>query len=179
MRVVSGRLGGRRLKSPPAAVRPTSDRVREALFSTLGPVEGLRVLDLFAGSGALSIEAISRGAREAVLVERDRRTAGVVRENLEAMGIGEEARLVSGDAVAQAGRLGEAGEKFDLVFVDAPYAQADELLAQLDPLLAGICARGARVVVETDRRCEAGLNLPMVHERQYGDTFIRIFQASE
>lgn len=179
MRIVAGRLGGRRLKSPPDEVRPTSDRVREALFSTLGPIEGLRVLDLFAGSGALSIEAISRGAASALLVEDDRRTAKLVRENIEAMGVGDEARLVTGDAVREATRLSETGESFDLVFIDAPYAKAAELLGELGPLLAGLCAPGARVVVETDRRCEPGVNLPMVHERRYGDTVIRIHQASE
>lgn len=179
MRIVAGRLGGRRLKSPPEAVRPTSDRVREALFSTLGPIEGLRVLDLFAGSGALSIEAISRGAASALLVEDDRRTAKLVRENLEEMGVSGEARLVAGDAVREAARLADAGERFDLVFVDAPYAEAGELLGQLDPLLAGLCAPGGRVVVETDRRCDPELNLRMVHERRYGDTVIRIYLASE
>lgn len=179
MRVVAGRLGGRRLKSPPAAVRPTSDRVREALFSTVGPVEGLRVLDLFAGSGALSIEAISRGAATAVLVEGDRLTAAVVRENLEAMGIGEEARLVRGDALREAGRLAAAGERFDLVFIDAPYAEAESLVAGLEPALGDLCAPGARVVVETARHCDPLVNLPMVHERRYGDTVIRIHQASE
>lgn len=179
MRVVAGRLGGRRLKSPPEAVRPTSDRVREALFSTLGPIDGLRVLDLFAGSGALSIEALSRGAASAVLVESDRRTAALVQENLDAMEIGEAARLVRGDARREADRLAAAGESFDLVFLDAPYTEAEALLGGLAPALGALCAPGARVVVETDRHCDPPVNLPMVHERRYGDTVIRIHQASE
>ena len=179
MRIVAGRLGGRRLKSPPADVRPTSDRVREALFSTLGPIEGLTVLDLFAGSGALSIEALSRGATSAVLVEGDRRTAALVQENLDELGIGDEARLVRGDALREAGKLAAAGESFDLVFLDAPYADAESLLVSLAPALGELCAPGARVVVETDRHCDPLVNLPMVHERRYGDTVIRIHQASE
>ena len=179
MRIVAGRLGGRHLKSPPADVRPTSDRVREALFSTLGPIEGLTVLDLFAGSGALAIEALSRGAASAVLVESDRRTAALVRENLDAMGIGDEARLVRGDAPREAEKLATAGERFDLVFIDAPYAEAEALVGGIVPALGDLCAPGARVVVETDRNCDPLVNLPMVHERRYGDTVIRIHQASE
>lgn len=179
MRVVAGRLGGRRLRSPPPGVRPTSDRVREALFSTLGPMDGLRVLDLFAGSGALSIEALSRGAASAVLVEKDRRTAALVRENLESLGLEGEARLVSADALREAPRLAAAGERFDLVFLDPPYAEAEAVAEELAPELGRLCAPGARVVVETDRRCDPAVNLPMVHERQYGDTVVRIHQASE
>src|SRR4051794_41398460 len=91
MRIVAGRFGGRRLHAPPGrGTRPTSDRVREALFSTLGPLDGAVVLDLFAGSGALGIEALSRGAARVVLVERDARAAAVIRANLEALGVGPE-----------------------------------------------------------------------------------------
>ena len=87
MRVVAGELRGRRIKAPPGGIRPTADRVREALFSILGDVSGLRVLDLFAGSGALGIEALSRGAAEAVFVDSDRRAVAGVRANLEALGL--------------------------------------------------------------------------------------------
>jgi len=87
VRVVAGRFGGRRLSAPPGrGTRPTSDRVREALFSILGPLDGERVLDLYAGSGALAIEALSRGAGSALLVERDPRAVAVIRANLEALG---------------------------------------------------------------------------------------------
>ena len=97
MRVVAGRLGGRRLRAPRGRdTRPTSDRVREALFAMLGPIDGVRVLDLFAGSGALAIEALSRGAAGAVIVERDGRAVEVIRANLEALGLGEdEARAIT------------------------------------------------------------------------------------
>ena len=91
MRVVAGTLGGRRLRAPRGTdTRPTSDRVREAVFSMLGPLDGMRVLDLFAGSGALGIEALSRGATHAVFVERTRPALDVLRANLEALGLGPE-----------------------------------------------------------------------------------------
>ena len=95
MRVVAGRLGGRRLRAPRGRdTRPTSDRVREALFSMLGPLEGARVLDLFGGSGALAIEALSRGAQAATLVERDGGAIEVIRANLEALGLGEDEAIL-------------------------------------------------------------------------------------
>lgn len=179
MRVIAGRFGGRKLQSPPRGTRPTADRVREALFSTLGPVDGLRVLDLFAGSGALSIEALSRGAAGAVLVERDRRVARVAEANLEAMGAAGDAEVLCSPAGAAADRLAGEGREFDLVFLDPPYAEARDLLAGLAPALGEITAPGGRIVVESDRRDAPGLDLPMVHERRYGDTTIRIFSARE
>ena len=95
MRVVAGRLGGRRLRAPRGRdTRPTSDRVREALFSMLGALEGARVLDLFGGSGALAIEALSRGASSAVIVERDGRAVEVIRANLDALGLGEDEAIL-------------------------------------------------------------------------------------
>ena len=104
MRVVAGRFGGRRLAAPAGRdTRPTSDRVREALFSMLGPLDGVRALDLFAGSGALGIEALSRGAASALLVERDARAVAVIRANLAALGLAEpEARVIAGGARARA-----------------------------------------------------------------------------
>ena len=179
MRVIAGRFGGRRLASPPPASRPTSDRVREALFSTLGPLDGMRVLDLFAGSGALAIESLSRGAASAVLVERDRGAAGAIAASLGDLGLAGEALLVRGEAVAEAGKLAQRGEAFDLVFLDPPYAEAAGLLAGLGPALPGLLAPGGRIVVECDRRDPAALDLPMVHERRYGDTVIRIHSARE
>lgn len=179
MRVIAGRYGGRRLQSPPSATRPTADRVREALFSTLGPLDGLRVLDLFAGSGALAIEALSRGAAEAVLVDRDRRAARVARANLEALGAGGHAQVLCAPAATAAARLGEEGREFDLLFLDPPYAEGPGLLAGLEPALVGLAAPGGRLVVESDRHDAPGLDLPMVHERRYGDTAIRIFSARE
>ena len=179
MRVISGALGGRRLASPPGGTRPTSDRVREALFSTLGPVEGMRVLDLFAGSGALAMEALSRGASQAVLVEKDRRTARVAGENIETLGLDDRATLVVGRAEAELARLARDGEQVGLVFADPPYRQGLETLRGLSAGLSRVVAPGGRIVVESHRRDPAALDLPMVHERQYGDTAIRIHAAPQ
>src|SRR5437660_5021030 len=120
MRVIAGTLGGRRLKAPPGrGTRPTSDRVREALFSMLGPLEGANVLDLFAGTGALGIEALSRGARRAVFVERDAGVAKVLQGNLTALGIGpESAELRRLDARAALESARAHQETYDLLFID-------------------------------------------------------------
>jgi 16S rRNA (guanine966-N2)-methyltransferase len=177
MRVIAGTLGGRRLKAPPGrGTRPTSDRVREALFSMLGEIGGARVLDLFAGSGALGIEALSRGAARAVFVERDARAAAVLRENLAELGLGSErAELRRGDALAALRTARERGELYDLVLIDPPYADAAGLGGKLPALLAPVLAPAARVVSESDRRAPLVLDLPIATERRYGDTSITIF----
>jgi 16S rRNA (guanine966-N2)-methyltransferase len=180
MRIVAGRLGGRRITAPPGTdTRPTSDRVREALFSALGPLDGERVLDLFAGSGALAIEALSRGAASAVLVEKDGRAAGVVQRNLDALALtAEQAGVRRRDALAALRDAREAGETYDLVFLDPPYRLATGLGPELAPALAPVLAPGARVIGESDRRTP--LDLPgfsTTFERRYGDTLLRIHKA--
>jgi 16S rRNA (guanine966-N2)-methyltransferase len=176
VRVVAGRFGGRRLLAPPGrGTRPTSDRVREALFSTLGPLDGARVLDLFAGSGALGIEALSRGAGSALLVERDPRAVAAIRANLDALGLASpEATVFAGPARTALRSASARGDTYDLVFLDPPYRSAPglgrELSAALEPLLSG----GGRVVAESDRRDPLELSMPLTHERRYGDTLIRI-----
>jgi 16S rRNA (guanine966-N2)-methyltransferase len=176
MRVIAGRFGGRRLSAPPGRdTRPTADRVREALFSTLGPLDGEVVLDLFAGSGALAIEALSRGAGRALLVERDPRAAAVIRSNLDAIGVGEsEARVVQAPAHAALRDARARGDTYDLVFLDPPYRSAATLGRELSEALDGLLAPGARVVSESDRRAPLELSLPLHYERRYGDTLIRI-----
>jgi 16S rRNA (guanine966-N2)-methyltransferase len=176
VRVVAGRLGGRRLEAPRGeATRPTSDRVREALFAMLGPLDGARVLDLFAGSGALGIEALSRGAAQAVFVERARPALAVLRANLEALGLGPEvAEVRSGEARAALRNARAAAETYDLVFLDPPYRLAAGLGDELSQGLSGLLAPGARVVSESDHRAPLDLNLDRTHERRYGDTLIRI-----
>jgi 16S rRNA (guanine966-N2)-methyltransferase len=177
MRVVGGSLGGRTLRAPRGrAVRPTSDRVREALFAILGDVGGARTLDLFAGSGALAIEALSRGAQSAVLVERDRAAAAAAAANLGALGIAENvATLVRADAFAALRSASARGAAYDLVFLDPPYRDAPRLGRELSAALAPVLAPGARVVVESDRRSPLELTAPvMTDERRYGDTLIRI-----
>jgi 16S rRNA (guanine(966)-N(2))-methyltransferase RsmD len=176
VRVVAGAFGGRRLSAPAgSATRPTSDRVREAVFSILGPLDGERVLDLFAGSGALGIEALSRGAEEAVFVERDRRALAALRGNLEALGIDADVR--PGEALRALRDAAARGEAYDLVFLDPPYRQAGGLGADISQGLAGLLAPGARVVAETDRRAPLELDWPIRTERRYGDTLIRIHTA--
>jgi 16S rRNA (guanine966-N2)-methyltransferase len=166
VRVVAGAYRGRRLEAPRGrATRPTSDRVREALFSILGPLDGLRVLDLFAGTGALGIEALSRGAASCVFVDVDTRP---VRANLDALGIEAEVR--------RAHALGalRAGDQYDLVLLDPPYRDAARLGPELTEALPPVLAPFARVVSESDRRHPLGLGLPLHDERRYGDTLIRI-----
>jgi 16S rRNA (guanine966-N2)-methyltransferase len=181
MRIVAGEFRGRRLLGPPGAgTRPTADRTREAVFSILGDVGGRHVLDLFAGTGALGLEALSRGARTAVFVERDRRMLAVARRNVESL-LGERsdvARLCSGDALKYL--AGAGGERFDLVFLDPPYARAAELAAGLAAALPAVLAPGAVIVTESDRREPLGLPEPgfaLRSEHRYGDTLVRVFDA--
>jgi 16S rRNA (guanine966-N2)-methyltransferase len=178
MRVIAGRFGGRRLSAPPGRlVRPTADRVREALFSILGDLGGLDVLDLFAGSGALGLEALSRGARRVVFVERAAAAQAVIEANITALGVpAEEVSLRRRDVFAALRAAKEAGETYDLVFIDPPYRRAaawgSELTRGVEPLLAP----GARVVTESDRRAVLLLGLGAADERRYGDTVINIHQ---
>jgi 16S rRNA (guanine966-N2)-methyltransferase len=176
VRVVAGRLGGRRLRAPRGRdTRPTSDRVREALFAMLGPLEGLRVLDLFAGSGALAIEALSRGAATATLVERDARAVEVIRANLAALELSsEQARVVHRPARVAMRDASARGDAYDLVLLDPPYRDAPALGRELSQALPAVLAPDARVVAESDRRAPLELGLPVVVERRYGDTLIRI-----
>jgi 16S rRNA (guanine(966)-N(2))-methyltransferase RsmD len=149
-------------------VRPTADRVREALFSILGPLEGLAVLDLFAGTGALGIEAISRGAASCVFVDLDTRP---VQANLDALAIDAEVRR------AQALTALRAGDHYDLVLLDPPYRDAERLGPELTEALPPVLKPAARVVSESDRRHPLELGLPLHDERRYGDTLIRIYTA--
>jgi 16S rRNA (guanine966-N2)-methyltransferase len=176
MRVIAGTHRGRRLAAPPGTdTRPTSDRVRESLFSILGPLDGERVLDLFAGSGALAVEALSRGAGSALLVERDPRAVAVIRANLEALGLAEpEARVHAGPARSALKNASQRGDTYDLVFLDPPYRSAPELGRELSAALGPLLAAGGRVITESDRRAPLALDLPLTHERRYGDTLIRI-----
>jgi 16S rRNA (guanine966-N2)-methyltransferase len=176
MRVIAGRYGGRRLQAPTGrTTRPTSDRVREALYAMLGDVEGVSVLDLFAGTGALGIEAISRGARHAVFVERDRAAIEAIEANLKALGLGEEQVQLRREGAEDAlRRARKRKETYDLILIDPPYGRALELVARLQAALGGLLAPGARVVVESDRRTPLGLELALEKERRYGDTTIAI-----
>jgi 16S rRNA (guanine966-N2)-methyltransferase len=172
MRVVAGEFKGRRLAAPRGArTRPTADRVREALFSMLGDVAGARVLDLYAGSGALGIEALSRGAASAVFVERDAQAVAAIERNLEPLEV--EASVERADAVRW---LGRAEGRFDLVFCDPPYDVASRLAGPLAERLPGLTAEDARIVTESDKRNPLELPFPLIVERSYGDTRIAIHE---
>ena len=174
MRVVAGEFKGRRLVAPRGSrTRPTADRVREALFSMLGDVAGARVLDLYAGSGALGIEALSRGAESAVFVERDRAALSALERNLEATGAPGEVRRQD---VARF--LARPEGTFDLVFCDPPYDVAPALSGTLAEALPAITGQDARIVTESDKRNPLLLPLPLVVERTYGDTRIAIHSAT-
>lgn len=184
MRIIGGWAGGRRLEAPRgAATRPTSDRVREALFSILGPPpEGARVLDLFAGAGGLGFEALSRGAAEVVFVDRAPAALRCVRDNAGALGVMDAVEIHRGDALAVLRRLASRGDRFDLVFVDPPYA-TDLAATSLRELGAGsLVAPGGIVVVEHDRRrppaTESGC-LIQADSRRYGDTAVTFYRPEQ
>jgi 16S rRNA (guanine966-N2)-methyltransferase len=173
MRVVAGRYGGRTLKAPKGrGVRPTADRVREALFSILGPrVEGAAVLDLFAGSGALGLEALSRGAERATFLDNAPAALRALRANLAALGI--DAEVVRADAVRWLRAASGGQRQYSLVFLDPPYRRAATLGAELSDVLPAVLGPDALVVSESDRRAPLELTMPTTDERRYGDTLIR------
>jgi 16S rRNA (guanine966-N2)-methyltransferase len=175
MRVIGGQFGGRVLIAPRGrATRPTPERVREALFSILANgIEGARVLDLFAGSGALAIEALSRGASEATLVDSAESAIEAARCNLEALGLTADVRRQRASHFLESARA--AARQYDLVFLDPPYKLASSLGRELSAALPPVLAPGARVVAESDRRTPLELDLPLLSERRYGDTMIRIY----
>jgi 16S rRNA (guanine(966)-N(2))-methyltransferase RsmD len=174
MRVIAGELKGQRLVAPRGhRVRPTSDRVREAVFSALGErVVGARVLDLFCGTGALAIEALSRGAGTATLVDRDTRAA---LGNIERLGLRERTDLVRADVSRWLESVASDG-RFDLVFVDAPYRLADRVGQELDTHLPALLAREGRAVVESGARSPLRLeSLERLRQRRYGAADVAIY----
>lgn len=186
MRVVAGTYGGRRLRVPKGRdIRPTSDRVREAMFSTLGDaVVGARVLDLFAGSGALGIEALSRGATAATFVERDPATARVLRDNLAALGIVADVHVTDAERFVDQPDRTSPGGRFDVVFCDPPYKLGSGVLSALllRLLHRGWLTEGAVVIAERARHGPA-LTLPerglaVGDVRTYGDTVLYYVRRS-
>ena len=173
MRVVAGVAGGRRLATVPGrSVRPTSDRVREAVFNalvSLGAVEGATVVDLFAGSGALGVEALSRGAASATFVDHDARALAVVRANLATTGLAPAAQVVRADALRF---LAEAPGRFDLALVDPPYRFDDgawtDLLGALEAEVA---------VLESDRPVQAGPRWDPLRVKRYGTTVVTLARS--
>lgn len=181
MRVISGQFRGRRLIAPRGQeTRPTSDRVKEALFSMLSHVQDLDVLDLFAGTGALGIEALSRGAASVVFVERDPEALQALRANLHALHLQPPQAIVrAGDASATLKESALKGERYHLIFLDPPYRQAAAVAAHLAPLLASSLLPNGRIVVESDCRQPLPLPLPIERQRRYRDTSITIHRSDE
>lgn len=184
MRIIGGAFRGRKLASvgkgdEAARLRPTSDRVRESLFNVLmsrfaDRVEGALVLDLFAGTGALGLEALSRGAKRAVFVENGRVAQRILRQNIALCGVEGSTKLVSRDAR----KLGDAEEEFGLIFLDPPYGKGLGEAA-LDAMLAsGWIAPGALVVWEEGGAVSVPEGLIQLDERRYGDTVIRLLERS-
>jgi 16S rRNA (guanine966-N2)-methyltransferase len=177
MRVIAGELKGQRLVAPRGwKVRPTSDRVREAIFSALGDrVEGARVLDLYCGTGALAIEALSRRAGRAVLVDRDTRPA---LGNVRRLGLDDRAELVRADVGRWLGQVSSTAfaGNFDLVFVDAPYRLADRVAQDLNIHLPRLLAEGGRAVIESGARRPLRVDsLEPLRQRRYGAADVTIY----
>ncbi|UQE76569.1 16S rRNA (guanine(966)-N(2))-methyltransferase RsmD [Gordonia sp. PP30] len=176
-RIIAGEFRGRRLAAPADSTRPTSDRVREAIASMLGArmdIAGVRVLDLYAGTGALALEALSRGAESAVLVDADRRAAAVARENIAVCGAQSRARVVQRTAAAF---LAAPGERYDLVFLDPPYALSSAEVAGALAALRDHLAPDAWVVLERASRSDDVVwpdGLEPVAAKTYGDTTVTL-----
>jgi len=184
MRIVSGHLRGRELSTPAGdATRPTAARVREALFQILEDVTDARVLDLYAGSGALGFEALSRGAQRLVLVESSKAAQRAIRSNASTLGVEAQATLLPLRAETALKALERLGP-FSLVFADPPWADAQAALAVLEKLAASpLLLPAARLVLEhaarTPPTLEPGARLSPVDTRRWGDTAVTIFELNE
>ena len=180
MRIIAGDLKGRRLVAPKGwKVRPTSDRVLEAIFSALGErVADARVLDLYCGTGALAIEALSRGAASAVLVDQDTRPA---LGNVQRFGLAARVEMIRADVGRWLGGVSSAGAagKFDLVFVDAPYRLADRVSRDLNEPLPMLLAENGRAVIESGARRPLRIDsLEPLRQRRYGAADVTIYGAA-
>ena len=180
MRIVGGEARGRPLRAVPGkSVRPTADRVRQSLFDALGQrMDGLAVLDLYAGTGALALEAVSRGAGRAVLVENDARACAAIFHNIASLGYDGRCRVIRGELPQALEQLG--GDRFDLVFSDPPYASRAAQKTVEALAVNQVLAPAARVVLEMDRREPAPAppaGLRLADERRYGDTRVLILSA--
>ncbi len=181
MRVIAGELKGQRLVAPRGwKVRPTSDRVREAIFSVLGErVTGAAVLDLYTGTGALAIEALSRGAARALLVDRETRPA---LGNVERLGLGGRAELVRADVGRWLSKVSPPPEtgKFDLIFVDAPYRLADRVAQDLNTHLPRLLATGGRAIVESAAGRPLRIDsLERLRQRRYGAADVSFYAEAK
>ena len=173
MRIIAGTHRGSRIAAPKGFdTRPTGDRVREAAFNLIGPVEGATVLDLFAGSGAMGLEALSRGAAGVTFVESDRAACRTIADNLERLSL-TGARITCGDAIWA---LRQDSRRYDLVLVDPPYEAWADLEPKLAEHLPRVLEPGGLLVVETGSRTEPALPLPLRTSRRYGSARLSLFE---
>jgi 16S rRNA (guanine966-N2)-methyltransferase len=176
VRIIAGSRKGARIFAPKGHdTRPTSDRAREAAFNLIGPVEDASVLDLFAGSGAMGLEALSRGAARAVFVESDREASRTIERNLDKLGL-TGATILQRDGIQVLAAEAAAGRRYDLVLVDAPYEMFSFLQNRLAAYLPAVLEQDGLVVVETDAREEPELPLAKRTSRRYGSTRITLFE---
>jgi 16S rRNA (guanine966-N2)-methyltransferase len=176
VRIIAGSRKGARIFAPRgSSTRPTGDRVREAAFNLIGPVDGAEVLDLFAGSGAMGLEALSRGASRVVFVESERDARRAIERNLDKLGL-TGAVVLEQDALRGLAAEAAAGRRYDLVLVDPPYESWGELEPKLAPYLGGVLAEDGLLVVETSSRLEPQLPLARRTSRRYGSARLTLFE---
>jgi len=176
MRIIAGSRKGHTIHAPRGReTRPTSDRVRENVFNIVGPVDGATVLDLYAGSGAMGLEALSRGAIKAVFVERDADAVRAIERNLDKLRLS--GTILRQDAVTALATEAGTHRKYDLVLVDPPYEMYPDVQAQLARYLPALLAADGLVVVETDVRIEPELPLTLRTSRKYGRARVTIYDA--
>lgn len=181
MRVIAGRFGGLRLDAVKGReTRPTTDKIKEAIFSMLMPyINGGQVLDLYAGTGGLGIEAVSRGMDHAVLVDRQRAAIEVIEKNIDKTHAGEAFTVLKVPATAALSRLAGQGRSFDLILLDPPYAQ-EKLKADLTAMEdGGLLATGAIIMIESDQVADlpkTGPNLNLLKQKDYGITRVSLYR---
>ena len=176
MRIIAGSRKGHTIHAPRGReTRPTSDRVRENVFNIVGPVDGATVLDLYAGSGAMGLEALSRGAIKAVFVERDADAVRAIERNLDKLRLS--GTILRQDAVTALATEAGTHRKYDLVLVDPPYDMYPDLQPQLARYLPALLSADGLLVVETDARVEPELPLARRTTRKYGQARVTIYEA--
>ena len=179
MRIIAGSRKGARIFAPKGLeTRPTGDRVREAVFNLVGPVDGAEVLDLYAGSGAMGLEALSRGAGRVTFVEPDREAAETILRNLDKLQL-EGAVVLREDAGRRLATDAAGGRRYDLVLIDPPYSMLARTLPTLATYLPAVVAENGIAVVESDARDEPDLPLQKRTSRRYGAARVTVFEAAE
>ena len=177
MRIIAGSRKGARIFAPKGReTRPTGDRVREAAFNLIGPVDGMEVLDLYAGSGAMGLEALSRSAAHVTFVEADREAAQTILRNLEKLGL-DNASVLREDAARRLATDAASGRRYDLVLIDPPYRMLSSVLPMLAANLPAVLAPDGLVVVESDSHEEPELPLAKRTSRRYGSARVTVFTS--